>query len=65
MAFRLVRDLIRLRVRAREFLDLNVLELALGALGLQGEIALARVALADAGNFFPVDAQFGVEALSK
>src|SRR5262249_13896254 len=50
-------NLSRLRPGARQFLDAEVAEVALAPLGLEGEIALARIALADAGNDLAVDGQ--------
>src|SRR5262249_1435764 len=47
--------LLRRGVAAGQFLDFQVLEAALRALHLQGEVALARVALADAGDLLAID----------
>ena len=51
------RRLLRAGIGARQLLDLEVLEAALGAFRFQGEIALARVAFADAGDVLAVDAR--------
>src|SRR5262249_55051368 len=50
-------NLLRLRIGAGQFLDLEVLEPALRPFGFQGQIASARLALAEAGDFLAVDMQ--------
>src|SRR5260370_28929816 len=54
---RYVANLFLLRIGAGQFLDLEVLEAALGAFGLEGEVALARGALANAGKDLAVHRQ--------
>src|SRR5262245_29482902 len=50
-----IADFLRLRVGAGQFLDLEILEMTHRSFGLHGEIALARTALADAGDLLAVD----------
>src|SRR5438552_12342930 len=57
MSLRHLSTLLRLRVRAGQLLDLEVAEAALRDFGLQGQVALARAALADAGDDLAVDRQ--------
>src|SRR5262249_31930497 len=56
-ALALIRDLLRPGIGARQFLDLQVAEPALGAFRLERQVTLARVALADAGYLLAVDVQ--------
>src|SRR5207244_12944692 len=50
-----IADFLGLRVRARQLLELDVLEAALRAFRFERQIALARVALGDAGDFLAVE----------